>query len=139
MPLIGGGGAANTAGGNPAGTGTTLNYIGDFVYGHSGIINVGGVQDQQYTLLDFSTSGSAIIKARFQCYYGDEEAGEDILYRVKMNNEVIAVFLADSPSVTNPWVAKLIIPPETKVELTAANVSNTNVREHAATITGRLY
>ena len=139
MALVGGGGAGNVAGSNPSGTGTTLNYIGDFVYAHSGIVAVGGVLDQEYTLLDFSTSGSAVIKGRFQFYYGDEDAGEDVLYRIKFNGETICLFVTDSPSVTNPWICKLIIAPETRVTLTAANVVNTNVRDHAATITGRLY
>ena len=138
MSIVGGGGAPNVSGGNPAGSGSTLSYIGGFVFAHSGIIDIGGVQDQEYTLLNFSTSGSSLIKGRFQFYYA-ENAGEDYIYRIKLNTEVVAAFVADSPSVTNPWVCELIIPPETKIELTAANVTNTNAREHAATLTGRLY
>ena len=36
MALVGGGGAGNIAGSNPAGTGTSLNHIGDHVYANSG-------------------------------------------------------------------------------------------------------
>ena len=40
MALIGGGGAGNVAGGNPSGTGTSLNYIGDHCYAYSGDVIV---------------------------------------------------------------------------------------------------
>ena len=36
MALVDGGGAPNVAGGNPAGTGTSINYVLDRVYAYSG-------------------------------------------------------------------------------------------------------
>ena len=61
MPLVGGGGAPNVAGSNPAGTGTSINYVGDFVYGYSGSMTV---DDTETTMLEFTT-GSELIVAEF--------------------------------------------------------------------------
>ena len=65
MALLGGGGAGNVAGGgNPAGTSFNLNYLGDFCYAYSGIVeqNAGDVT----TLLDFTTGSEiAVVSLRF--------------------------------------------------------------------------
>ena len=40
MALVGGGGAPNVAGSNPAGVGSSLNYVGNLVYAYSGDITL---------------------------------------------------------------------------------------------------
>ena len=136
MALVGGGGAPNVAGGNPAGTGTTLNYVSDFVYAHSGVIDV---DNNETTLLDFTTSGSGVIEATFSFFYIENQT-EDYLYQVKFNNEIILGYNVDSSKAfQKDLVTKLVIPPETRVTVTATNVSNTNSREQTATIVGRVY
>jgi hypothetical protein len=37
MPLVGGGGSPNVAGSNPAGTGTSLNIVGDHIFGNNNL------------------------------------------------------------------------------------------------------
>ena len=61
MPLVGGGGAGNVAGGNPTGTGTSVNYIGDHCYGNSGFL--GFTNAAEVTLLEFTTGNSYIDAA----------------------------------------------------------------------------
>ena len=54
MPLVGGGGAGNIAGGNPAGTGTSLNYIGNHAYAYSGNFSSTGTDDTTYLEFDLA-------------------------------------------------------------------------------------
>ena len=131
------GGASNPVGGsNPSGTGTILNFVGDFAYAHSGILSVNNVKK---TLIDFVAPSGQLLVARFQFYYIENQS-EDYSYQIEMNGEVVAGFIVDSAKAYQKDLeAKLIVAPETRVIMTAQNVSNTNTREQGATVTARLY
>jgi hypothetical protein len=138
MALVSGGGfggASNTV--NPAGTGSTLNYIGNHVYGISGIV---GVNNSEVSLMEFTTGGDAYLKVDIQIM-NESGSNEDFRYKVFLNNEVVGswyfVSAANIPEPTNPY--KLIIPAGSKVKITAENQTSTTLRNHTATITGRVY
>ena len=67
MPLVGGGGAGNTAGGNPAGTGSGINYVGNHAYAYSGNV---AVDNNITTLLQFNTQNNYVM-ANIQLEYFD--------------------------------------------------------------------
>ena len=139
MPLVGGGGAANTAGGtNPAGTGSGLNYIGEHVYANSGGIAATNAND---TLLDFTTGGEAYIVAEIQI--GSETgSGDDFRYSILFNGEAIMDNYANNTYQTNPnfgYPMRLIIPGQTRVQVKADNLSVSTARTTYATLTGRVY
>ena len=70
------GGGNPVSGSNPAGTGSSLNYIGKHAYGYSGVIAVNNVEK---TLLQFST-GNLYIVAKVQFNTGGS-ANKDFLYK----------------------------------------------------------
>ena len=137
MPLIGGGGAPNVSGSNPAGTGSTLNYIGDHVYGISGVVLV---TNTETTLMEFTTSGDAYILAQIQVLNGSGN-NDDIRYKVYLNNEIVGSWYyttaSNIPEPSNPYA--LIIPAGSKVKITGENTQASTGREHTATITGEMY
>jgi len=133
MALVGGGGAGNTV--NPSGTGKGLNYVGEFAYAYSGTISV---DNNEAILLEFDT-GPSVIQADARFAYG-AASGDDYLYKVYMNDEVI---LADASGGTTQahWFPqyKFIIPPYTKVKLTAANITDTTANDQGVVVSGRVY
>jgi len=87
MPLVGGGGAGNVAGSNPAGIGSSLNYVGDFVFAYSGPINANSSTSADTTLLNFTT-GSEIIMGTI-AFQTNEVANNVIYFDVIMNGSSI--------------------------------------------------
>ena len=134
MALVGGGGAGNTAGGNPVGTGSGLNVIGDHCYAYSGNIIVG---TSATTMLKFTT-GNFYSVTNLQMNYAEDQ-GSDATYQVLMNGEVIQKWL--STGSMNPHqpqnLVPIIIPPFTTVEVQAETAGTG--RAQIASITGRVY
>ena len=117
MALVGGGGAGNTAGSNPAGVGSTLNFvrIGDisFAYAYSGeISNAAGGQASKSTMLDFTTGSSTI---NCEVTWGIEWAGTDDIYlEIEMDGQSVYTSNYKENSVIANLPIKLIIPPFTR-------------------------
>ena len=63
MALVGGGGAGNVAGSNPAGVGTSINYIGNHAYAYAGALSASTSAE---TRLNFTT-GALYIVGRITC------------------------------------------------------------------------
>ena len=65
MALVGGGGAGNVAGSNPAGVGSSINYVrtdeGNFAYAFSGTLQMQAQAQQNTTMLDFTTGNETIM------------------------------------------------------------------------------
>jgi len=139
MALIGGGGAGNVSGGNPSGTGTSLNYIGDHCYAYSGIV---GANNVETTLVLFDTANQYIVsKTQLMCAVS---TGDDTRYKIYFNDIIVIQFGIDTSgqygTEEDPSPAiDLIVPPYTTVKITAANVTNTNSLDQTATFTGRVY
>ena len=137
MALVGGGGAGNVTGSNPAGTGSTLNYVGEFAYANSGVITTDGGNES--TLLEFDTAGSVIV-GRTQFSYLSINQSDDILFRIYFNGEIIAGVQyphVNTGSHTNYF--EIIIPPYTNVKITGDNVESSTNRDLTAMVIGRVY
>jgi len=135
MALIGGGGAGNVAGGNPSGTGTSLNYVGDFAYLHTGIVDA---TDTETILADFTT-GTNMIDASIQFHYA-AAATDDFAYRIKINSEeVVKYFVGGGTVDTFINDVILILAPYSSVQITAENVSSSSGVGQCATLRGRVY
>jgi len=138
MALLGGGGSPNVSGGNPSGTGSGLNYIGEHVYAMSGAI---AADNSNTTLLDFTTGGQAYIVAEIQI--GSETgSADDFRYSILFNGETIMDNYANNTSQTHPNFAypfKVIIPAETRVTIKADNQASATARNTYCTLMGRVY
>jgi len=118
MPLIGGGGAGNVAGGNPSGTSKGLNHLGNHAYAYSGPIATSGSAFEEH--LNFST-GSTYLVGHFDfigpTVEGDVADGQICIMQVQFNGETII----NAKVSTNPeampanYNAHIVIPPYTHV------------------------
>ena len=142
MPLVGGGGAGNTAGsGGTAGTGTSINYVSEWAYAHSGSVDV----DNNITnLIDF-TSGNEILVATIQNFYAGVSTGTqpnpNVQFQTKFNGEVVTSYVtfdsASDTAIKNE--IHMIIPPFTRVTLTGINAETGDTIQLLAIITARVY
>ena len=142
MALSGlGGGAGNVAGGNPAGTGTSLNYIGNFVYANSGPFSS---STSAQTMLNFTT-GAEIIKGKITCFgqvkFTDPANGGMSTWELSYNSEVVSLQRLDTSAADMPsqGFIDLVIPPFTLVTLKVVSYENTADEELTAMFTGRVY
>jgi len=135
MPLVGGGGSPNTAGGNPAGTGTSLNYIGDHAYATSGEISVA---NSAVNLCNFTTGSEYIVGTAM--FSSGTQSSDDYQYTTKFNNEVVDRYHT-SGGVTAPDRVnrEILIPPYTHVQFQAQNVTDTSSGNQMVFFRGRVY
>jgi len=141
MPLIGGGGAGNTAGSNPTGTSSGLNYIGDHAYCSSGEV---GTNSSYEELLSFTTASNSYIVAQFT-FAGatvDGSPGSGLIsnFKVQINGETIcqvnsAVGQGSRQQSTD--VIPILLPPASKVVVT--NESTATGKTVQCIVTGRVY
>ena len=142
MPLIGGGGAGNTAGSNPTGISQSLNYIGNHCYAYSGLIQVG---TSLTTCLEFTTGNSYAV-ANLSLFGGARHDGgtntgcntvfeiyldgtRNLLVKVESINE-------DMPAME---VVPILIPPYTNFKVAfITDVSNDGIFNSVA-IQGEVY
>ena len=120
-----------------ASPGLRLNYIGkEWVYAYSGAIAV-----ITETPLIESVSGEGLIVANIlfgYASYGDA----DFAYRIYLND--IKIFSQRTDNAATPFAAnitspEIIIPPFSKVKLTAHNVTSGDEEDQIAILTGRVY
>jgi len=138
------GGAGNVAGSNPAGTGTSINYlnVGDrtLCYGYSGSITLDGT-DQVY--IDHTT-GNETIEGKIMLQYLQTGAdADDFTMKVELNGEAIAGQLtiiqstfADSPPIA--WLP-IIIPPYSRFRILMTMLTGSGSIDVGVTVTGRSY
>jgi len=118
------------------GTGSSVSWINDRIYGYSGII---GVTDTEADLIKFQ-SGKGYIKAKVQFNYPTSD-GDNFIYRIYFNNQVVQAYVIDHSALYGYQnsVIHLIIPPLTEVKLTADNQGSSSARSQCVSITGRIY
>jgi hypothetical protein len=134
MALVGGGGAPNVGGGNPVGTGSSINYIGNHAYANSGPI---AVAQADTTQLDFTT-GSQYIVAKFR--FNTESTDDDIRFQVNFDGQTVQGYtIGSSNNHAFHSALDLLIPPYTHVTTTGYNESSSSGRTTYASITGRVY
>ena len=139
MALIGGGGAGNVAGSsNPSGVGTSLNYIGNHVYGNSGKVDVAAAE---IALIDATTANNSYIVAKIQlgCLVA---TSDDYGLRIKIDGEnVMAVRMSNIGQnyLYGDYPFHLLIPPSSRIEVTLANFASDTAREWYAILEGEVY
>jgi len=119
--------------------GPDLQYTQDnkHAFAYSGVI---GVTDSETTLLGSTMTGSGYISAKLQISYMSATEN-NIEYLIYFNDIVVQGYTvkgggnyteADVPL----W---LIIPPFTELKVTGVNKSASTARDHAVSLTGRVY
>ena len=129
------GGGNPVSGSNPAGIGTTLNHIGNFVYAYSGPIATGGTGSADKTALVFTT-GSEIIRCTVtQCDNGGGSA--DKLMTINMDGQTIwEARYTDNQTNIGDQPLPIIIPPNTKIEILIGSAASENM---SVMLSGEVY
>jgi hypothetical protein len=139
MALIGGGGAGNVAGGaNPSGTGSGLNYIGNYVYAYSGTYVA---DNASHTVIDF-TSGTELIKAEIKINGAVNPTTSSVAGtngQIKFDSQTIGAGPTSTALDAQYYYSeKVIIPPFTRVQV-LINFYETDSNDIAtALITGEI-
>jgi hypothetical protein len=139
MPLVGGGGAGNTAGGNPSGTGKGLTYLGDHAYATSGAVTN---TTSYHNILDF-TIGAHYIVGTFtlngSVVTATVGAGNISVYQIIVNSETVALVKFDSQTENMPQSTTIPITlgPFDHVEV-SVKADDTNGAD-TALFSGRVY
>jgi hypothetical protein len=139
MPLVGGGGAPNVSGGsNPAGTGTSLNYIGNHVYATSGAFTIG--DGDVVTALDFTTDSQSYIVADIQAGFVNR-SNDDNGISVKINGETISSMQFSNTFGEYPGLGAMIImlPPSSRIQVIGTKINGTTNDSCTVWLSGRVY
>ena len=135
--MLGGGNPVSSS--NPSGIGSSITYIGNHAFAHSGLI---GSTTTEATQLKFST-GNSYITATLMLNGGVDPAnignGINTLFYINMNGERISSIktetnLEDMPSTI---LYKVLIPPNTVFSVTAD--SDFTGYNTSVTMIGRVY
>jgi len=136
MALVGGGGAGNTAGGNPSGTGSGLNYIGDHAYGFSGETTDAASGSAATTCLKFTT-GSSYIVAKIN-WLTDYQGGNDTYIDVLIDGQSVFKGVYDTdPHVVNDQPLEILIPSYSDFEFKWGTTGVT--KSMTVVLVGRVY
>jgi hypothetical protein len=141
MPLIGGGGAGNVAGGsNPSGIGSVLNYVGDHVYAYSGTF---AATTSAQTTLEFTTGPEYIVGQMVTngAILFSTAGGLKSAFQISLNGQIVAITQIDNQIDHSPGppTIPLILAPFTKVKVEVDSDDN-NANVFSTTMfTGRVY
>ena len=140
MALIGGGGAGNVSGGNPSGTGSSLNYIGNHCYAYSGAF---GATTSAQTTLEFETGGQYIVGEMLTLggVAFDTTGGLKSAFRISINGEVVAVTLIDNQTdhSTSNNAIPMLLAPYSRVKVEVDSDDNNATVLSTTIFTGRVY
>jgi len=143
MPLVGGGGAGNTAGSNPSSIGSSLNYVGNHCHAESGGF---GALDSAQTLFNFTTGPEYVVAtltmtAPILMTTGDISNGVVRGYQLNFNSQTVGLYKVDSVNEDMPsnTEVSILIPPFTAVVLTCIDNVESATHLGTANITGRVY
>ena len=125
-------------GSNPTGTSTTsLNYIGNHAYAYSGVI---GVDNNETTLLEFTTASQSYIVGVLQFQYNLPNESDDFFYQIYFDGTIVDGISATSSSDIDYSIPrKLLVPPNTLLKVTAENKEGASTRDQIVHFVGRVY
>ena len=140
MPVGGGGGAGNVAGGsNPAGVGSSINYIGEPAYAYSCLVTV---NNNTVTSLTFTTGNSYFV-GQLQTTGNMAQMGGNTIVttELSLNGSKIIKSMWHSQSAGEDASNDLftIIIPAYTVVLVELSTNEAVDRELFSTLTGRIY
>jgi hypothetical protein len=144
MALIGGGGTANTAGGNPSGVGTSINYIRaedkTLAYAYSGAITIDASNE---VVLDFTTTNEAIFGKLQLEFLGSAVDADDVLMALEMNGQPVIGTLYGTGANQGTFGPKnyqsIVVPPHTRVRVLLSMLSGGGSIELGVSLTGEVY
>jgi len=115
---------------------SSFRYIGKHVYILTGAV----LADNNETTTFEGSSGSGYIVATFQPVYFQTATGDDAVFKIYFNDiEVFTITVTGSITDTPFNDIHLLIPPLTKLKLTAYNRTDSSGINVGGVLTGRVY
>lgn len=134
--MLGGGNPVSSS--NPSGTGSSINYVGNHAYAHSGLVETAN-QSVEVPMLKFST-GNAYIDSKIVLQHA-ENTTDDINFSVLFNGEIIIQHTAarvDLSVIASNYLP-ILIPPFTEVTIQVTNNGGDTPRSTYAILRGDVY
>jgi len=120
-------------------TGPELQYTDDnkHAYAYSGVVLSTGSAAPDDNLLNFATTSNYIIAdITFQ---NDITSGSDVYFEIKFNDNIVILNKEASSSITEPWSWKILIPPETTVNIAWGTQGGATNFKGTVAVMGRVY
>ena len=129
------GGGNPVGGSNPAGTGSTLNYVGNHAYAHSGAI---AVNNSDVVLLEFDVAANQYIVAKITV--GSKAGtGDDLSYSVFVDGELVYGAYDALVNMNTQNALNILLPPQSKIRVEGRNLGSSSGREMECVVVGRVY
>ena len=122
---------------NTASTGLSLNIVGNFAYGYSGVTAV----DNSLTTMNLFTTGNFVSDIAVELHGVFAQIGQNqIHFEVKIDDTIVVDTYWEAPldATSFDFPTRLIIPPYSKVEVSLSQASGSD-RNMETTITGKIY
>jgi len=122
---------------NTSSTGQSLNIIGKFAYGYSGVTAV----DSSLTIMNLFTTGNFVSDISIELNGVFAQIGQNqIHFEVKIDDTIVidTYWEATLDATVLDFPTRLIIPPYTKVQVSLSQASGSD-RNMETTITGKIY
>ena len=137
------GGGNPVSGSNPSGISTSLNYIGNHVYGTSGAITA--TNNSNGTLFEFTTgSVYSIVKFGFGLAPANISGAKSFGYKISINSEVVMenTTVSDGDGTLNfdgaTIVQHLLLPPNSTIKIESTTTDTDDITTYGI-ISGRYY
>ena len=129
------GGGNPITGSNPTGTGSTLNYVGNHAYAHSGAI---AVNNSDVVLLEFDVAANQYIVAKITV--GSKAGtGDDLSYSVFVDGELVYGAYDALVNMNTQNALNILLPPQSKIRVEGRNLGSASGREMECVVVGRVY
>jgi len=130
------GGGNPVSGNNPAGTGSSINYVGKHAYANSGAITVENSADAGTTLLQF-TLGNSYIVADIHIFNNQASALDDFIHVIIDGELIVKARYQNANELHQDQPLRVLIPPYSNFSVKASTSGATP--EFTAVLTGRVY
>ena len=120
-----------------ASTGLGIRYIGNWVYGISGVVSI---DNTEASALE-GTTNTGIIIGTVQ-FFSDQNAGDDYVLRIYYNDQAVVQARLSATHDTAPYgyyPINVVVPPLTNFKVTLDNVTDTSFQNWTILLTGRVY
>ena len=130
------GGGNPVSGANPAGTGSSINYIGNHCYANSGAVTVEDAVTGNTTLIDFTT-GNAYIVATLHMFNNQANALDDYVRILLDGQEIINARYQSAAEFHQDQPTRVLIPPFSRFEVKAS--ADDSPIKFTAVLVGEVY